>query len=364
MKIDTYHSTDTDFHKERLRWTDILHKTPGMLPRRYVFVLTNLCNLRCSFCFQEKERIEGSMTTEDWLRVVEQLPSYAAVTLTGGEPFMFEGFEEVFTAVVSRYPCNIISNGLLLTEDVIELLLAYDNFRVMSVSLDDIGNVVRGVKPKQWKKAEDMIRFFAELRNELQSNTLLDVKTVVLDQNVQSLLDVHRYCMETLRCDTHSFQFLKGSPMQHADFMFPMEDMFKTWEASLYEEWEVICRQMELIRQYNLKHNKTCYSHPKLFDLNSETPIQIHHAAFANVKLFTKEHYYPCKAPWESVHINVDGNLFPCMAIKMGNVKNQSLKDIITGEMFSRFKEIICTEGIVGGCNRCGYLRPKEHLLV
>ena len=365
MNTNTNLSTkDTAYHKERLRYTEILYETPGMLPRRYVFVLTNLCNLRCSFCFQVRRRIEGSMTTEDWLHVVEQLPSYAVVTLTGGEPFVFKGFEEVFKAVASRYPCNIISNGLLLTEDIIELLLAYDNFKVLSISVDDIGNVVRDVKPKQWKRVEEMMRHFAKRRNELQSDTLLDAKTIVLDQNAQSLLDIHRYCMETLHCDTHSFQFLKGSPMQHADFMFPMEDMFKTWEAPVYEKWETICQQMELVRQYNLQHNKVCYSHPKLFDLNSETLIWNNHSSFANVKQFVKDNYLSCKAPWESVHINVDGNLFPCMAIKMGNVKEQSLQDIIAGEVFNRFRDVIRAEGTVEGCNRCGYLCPKEHLFV
>lgn len=363
MGISTRQPKDTEFHNERLRWTEMLYGTPGMLPRRYVFVLTNLCNLRCSFCFQEKKRIKGSMTAKDWLHVVEQLPPYAAVTLTGGEPFVFKGFEEVFKALVTRHPCNIISNGLLLTDEHIELLLAQANFKVLSISIDDVGNVVRDVKPKQWKKAEEMMRRFVKRRNELQSHALLDAKTVVLDDNAESLLDIHRYCVETLHCDTHSFQFLKGSAMQHADFMFPMMDMFKTWEAPVYEKWETICRQMELIRRYNIQNNKLCYSHPRLFDLHSETPIKEGHASFVNVKRFVKEHYHPCRAPWESVHINVDGDLFPCMAIKMGNVKEQTLQDIIADDTFRRFRDTIRTEGTVEGCNRCGYLRPREDLL-
>lgn len=354
---------DTAYHTERLRYTDLLYNTPGMLPRRYVFVLTNLCNLRCSFCFQAKERIEGSMTTEDWLKLVKELPTYAAVTLTGGEPFVFKGFEEVFDAVASRYPCNIISNGLLLTEDKIELLLSYENFKVLSISVDDIGNIVRDIKPKQWEKAEALMRHFAKRKNELQSDALLDAKTVILDQNAEFLLDIHRYCMETLRCDTHSFQFLKGSPMQHADFMFPLEDMFKTWEAPVYERWETICHQMELIREYNLQHNKLCFNHPKVFDLTSQTPIRNDHASFVNLQLFVKDNYHPCKAPWESVHINVDGNLFPCMAIKMGNVKEQSLQEIITSDIFGQFRDVIRTQGTVQGCNRCGYLHPKEGMV-
>ena len=362
MSITTGLSTDTDFHKERLRWTDIAYETPGMLPHRYVFVLTNLCNLRCSFCFQVRRHIEESMSTEDWLQVIDQLPPYASVTLTGGEPFMFRGFMKVFETVASRYPCNIISNGLLLTEDLIELLLGYDNFKVLSISVDDIGNIVRDVRPRQWKKTEEKIRRFLERRNELQMDTLLDTKTMVLDQNAESLFEIHRYCLETLHCDTHSFQFLKGSPMQHADFMFPFEDMFKAWVAPVYEKWEMICKQMELVRRYNLENDKICYTHPKLFDLKSEKLIRNNHSSSFNVRAFVKANYHLCKAPWESVHINVDGDLFPCMAIKMGNVKEETIRDIISGDIFSRFRDVIRSEGTVEGCNRCGYLRLKEHL--
>ena len=48
------------------------------------------------------------------------------------------------------------------------------------------------------------------------------------------------------------------------------------------------------------------------------------------------------------------------MAISMGNVKKQPLKDIIHGETFKRFKKIIKDKGTVSACNRCGYLEPLK----
>ena len=47
------------------------------------------------------------------------------------------------------------------------------------------------------------------------------------------------------------------------------------------------------------------------------------------------------------------------MAISMGNVKHQTLKDIIHGELFKKFKKNIKDNGTVRACNRCGYLEPK-----
>ena len=44
----------------------------------------------------------------------------------------------------------------------------------------------------------------------------------------------------------------------------------------------------------------------------------------------------------------------------MGNVKEQKLTDIISSSVFREFKDTIREEGTVGGCNRCGYLLPKN----
>ena len=67
-----------------------------LMPRRYVLDLTNLCNLSCTFCFQERKKREDRMTTENWLNVLDQIPKNSRITLTGGDPFMFKDFEKIF----------------------------------------------------------------------------------------------------------------------------------------------------------------------------------------------------------------------------------------------------------------------------
>ena len=79
-----------------------------------------------------------------------------------------------------------------------------------------------------------------------------------------------------------------------------------------------------------------------------------------NNKKHDPKHFSTCRAPWASVHINVDGNLFPCMAIPMGNVKRNKLSEIIFSNEFKKFRNIIKQKGTVNGCNRCGWLKSKE----
>jgi len=239
------------YHLQHKVHTHVSYMFPGLLPHRYVFILTNLCNLRCSFCFQEKDARKDSMKTQDWLNLAKQLPRYACVTLTGGEPFVFKGFNDVFDYVAPRFQCNIITNGLLFTKERIDYLLSFPKLRVVAVSVDNIGNTLRDVKPQDWAKAEEMMRYFRKRRDELGSECVLDAKTVVLDENSENLLDIHRYCIEDLGCDHHSFQFLKGSPTQHSDIMFKTDDILKKSHAPVYKKFETIKSQLEKVRQYN-----------------------------------------------------------------------------------------------------------------
>lgn len=349
----------SSFHNKHELITNKIFSGELIMPHRYVFVLTNLCNLDCSFCFQDRDRRDDAMTTDDWLKVVDQLPEYARVTFTGGEPLAFKDFEVIVSAVAKKHDCNMITNGLLLSEKKIDFILSKKNFKVLSISIDDIGNLNRDVKPRQWEKLVSQINYFHKRKAELNSDCVLDIKTVVLDKNAKDLLTIHKYSVETLGANTHAFQFLKGSHLQHSDKMHDMVEMYATSHAPTYEHFDVILEQLELVRQYNQHSPCNAFVHPKICDLSSADPIP--KVSYINSERFRPKDFQACKFPWSSVHINVDGNLFPCIAVSMGNVKNTALEDIITGELFTEFKDAL-SKHLVEGCNRCGWIRPNPKL--
>ena len=349
---------DTEFHKRQERLTEQIYQTKGMLPSRYVFILTNLCNLRCDFCFQEKKPRADAMTTEDWINLSKQLPDYARITLTGGEPLMFKGFEEVFREVADKFDCNIITNGLLLTEKEIDFLLSFPKFKVLSISIDNIGNTIRGVGPQQWEYLIKILNYFVRRKRELNHECVLDIKTMVLDENADELFNIYKTLQEKLQPDTFSFQLLKGSPIQHADYMFTFENILEKSHAFVYNKWEMIKKQLEKIKRYNTENDKIAFLHPKLCSLTSEEPLS--NIDLLNEEEYKNENFQSCKFPWSSVHINVDGHLFPCLAVSVGNVKEKPLKEIIEDKNMQKFRNLIKECGTVEACNRCGWLRVKE----
>ena len=352
MNINENH---TPYHLRRIKYAKKNFGSES-LPHRYVFILTNKCNLACSFCFQERKNNSMALQLNDWIKVVNQMPDYAHVTLTGGEPLVFKEFNKIFNEIDKKFTTNIISNGLLINDNYIELFTNSKNFEIFSISIDDIGNINRKVRPDHWNRMLENLKKFKKKATEKKKKITFDAKTVVLDTNANDLFKIYKYLKEEVGFDTHSFQFLKGSIVQHADIMFPYSDIFNKYDSYEYENFGQIIEQLELVRQYNQKNNQKSYVHPNWIDLNSDVSIYDQNYQILNKKEHEKNDFKPCKAPWESIHINVDGNVFPCLAVKVGNVRENSIKEIVLGEKFLDFKNDLIKERSFGACARCGYL--------
>ena len=357
------------FSNDLAKFRKKAYQEDNLMPKRYCLVLTNLCNLACDFCYQIRKKQKSSLNSNDWINLIKQLPENSRVTLTGGEPLVFKNFKDVFLETVKRHECNLICNGLLLSEEIIDLLLSQKNFKILSVSVDNRNNTIRkGANIKEtkwdekWAHAEKMMRYFQKRKKELNHSTcVLDSKTVVLDENADNLLDVHKYCIEDLHCDTHSFQFLKGSPILGCDFMYKFDSIFDKSKAYKYKKWDSIKEQLNLVKKYNFKNKKVGFLHPKVDELvGDENPIDDKKLDLLNETDHKKEKFLPCAQPWSSVHINVDGTVFPCLAVSTGNIQDKNIKDIIYGEEFKKFRNTIRKEGTVEACNRCGWLQPNH----
>ena len=246
--------TAAQYYKRQVEYTQKAFEKNDLMPRRYVLVLTNLCNLSCTFCFQERKKREDRMTTENWLNVLDQIPKNSRITLTGGDPFMFKDFEKIFKRANEVAETNMITNGLLITDQKIEKLLNEKNFKVLAISIDTIGNYNRDVKKKDWKKLVNQLNKFVTLRDKNRIQTALDIKTVILDENIDDLFKIHKFATEKLKADTHSFMLLKGAEIQHSDLMFKFEEIHRETEAYQYKKFDKLVDQLNKIKEYDEKY--------------------------------------------------------------------------------------------------------------
>ena len=283
-------------------------------------------------------------------------------TIHKDSPSYSVGFKpsKIFKKANIENETNIVSNGLLLTEKISSALLSEKNFKVLGISIDEIGGANRGFKTGQWDLLTNNILNFKKKRDRLNHDCAIDIKTVVLEENIKDLSSMSKFVFENLKADTHSIQLLKGAEIQHSDLMFDYQKIHTKYKAYKYKNFNLLIDELEKIREYNLKNNKKAYLHPNVIPLNSENKINYDQYSFLNNENHDSNNYDTCYSPWTSVHVNVDGNLFPCMAVSMGNVKKDTLKKIIFSDIFKKFKDEIRNNKTINGCNRCGWLKCKK----
>tara|TARA_Y100000590_G_C15613036_1_gene974605 strand:- start:170 stop:1234 length:1065 start_codon:yes stop_codon:yes gene_type:complete len=352
---------NTDYHqlREAVRNRNYEKDSP---PSRVVMVITNKCNLDCYFCFQDRKTLPNAMKSEDWIKFLDTLETNSHLTITGGEPLVFKGFDKIFLHAAKRHTINLICNGTFLTKKFVDILLSAKNFKVLSISIDTIGNTNRDVKPAQYEKMKESLNYFRTLRNKLGHKAIFDTKTVVIDDNAKDLFKIYKHCKDELNSDTHSFQFLKGSPIQHADKEFPYEQIFDTPDPVIYKNINFMAEEFDKVREYCLSTGSKCYTHPSFINFSDKDQdfLKILDKKY-NKYDFVPENYKKCKGPWESVHVNADGKIFPCLATSFGDVRDfKNMDDIFQSEKAKKFRNLIREKGTIPACHRCGYLKINE----
>jgi radical SAM protein with 4Fe4S-binding SPASM domain len=108
--------------------------------------ITDLCNLRCQHCYQDDFSREKDLDWPELKRIADHLTATiknwartACIHLTGGEPFLKP---ELFALLncLDQNPAveelGIITNGLLLDEEIVKRLSAFSKLKKIKISLD------------------------------------------------------------------------------------------------------------------------------------------------------------------------------------------------------------------------------------
>lgn len=93
--------------------------------RRFPLVLmlepTERCNLACSGCgriLEYRDSLDRSLSVEECLKAVDEVGA-PTVTVTGGEPLLHTGIEQIVAGIISRRKhVHLCTNGLLLQKSI------------------------------------------------------------------------------------------------------------------------------------------------------------------------------------------------------------------------------------------------------
>lgn len=328
------------------------------IPLRYFLELTYRCNLSCPYCYVGNERNKNELTTDEWKKVIDQLPFYSIATLVGGEPLIRTDFTEIFAYCSKRImnKVHVVSNGILINDEIIKAFIKY-KLLLLSVSLDGYGKTHDTNRGKEG--IFDKIVSNLENLKSKKKNQMIDIKTIVLENNLDDLPKLYKLCTD-MGFEFLSVSFLRNNNWKQSSVLqesfipefnenYPIKPYFDIEHfKEIYREIESIKGKTKLRFSPKFEYSKNPpEAIEKFFSLAESTPIQ--------------EIYAPCKFPYNNTFINPEGYIYPCLSQKIGNVKERSIKEIFNMPNYCCFrKNLKANGGVFGACQMCCELSLKQ----
>ena len=334
----------------------------ALIPLRYFFELTYRCNLNCPYCYVGTERKKNELTTDEWFKIIDQIPFYSFVTLVGGEPLVRSDFCDILFRCAKKTlgKMNVVTNGILMNDEIIDAFIK-SKMMLLSVSLDgweknhDINRAKDGIFDKIKSNLDNL--------NDRKKRPMVDIKTIVLKNNLEDILKLYEYCTDS-GFEFLSVSFLRNNNLKQNSVLRDNlgEEFYKTnYPIEQYfnqDEFEKIFREINKIR----KHSKTRIRFsPKFDDDNWDRELEKIRNFFGKKNdMHPSEIYYPCKYPYSNMMINPQGDVYPCLSVKIGNVKDRKIKDVFNDPKFKCFRNNLKYSKAFTSCQMCCELTVKD----
>lgn len=328
----------------------------ALVPLRYYFELTHLCNLNCPYCYVGESRKKDELTTQEWFKVIDQIPFYSFVTLVGGEPLLRKDFIPILekTAKKTLGKLNVVSNGLLINDEIIDAFIR-TKMMLLSVSLDGYGQTHDKNRAKEGA-FDNVISNLERLNSKKEGKhgkPMVDIKTIVLENNLDDLPKVYKLCDE-MNFDFLSVSFLRNHNLKQNSVLrtefgeefyaqkYPIKPYFDMEHfKEVYKQIEEMSKKSRVKIRFAPKFNN---SNPlpqieKFYNYPQDKPVQ--------------EIYEPCMSPFSNVMINPQGDVYPCLSVKMGNVRQKSMQEIFNIPKYCCFRKNLKYSKVFESCQMC-----------
>ncbi|MBL8029302.1 MAG: radical SAM protein [Fibrobacteres bacterium] len=333
-------------------------------PEGIDLLLTDRCNLRCKMCDQWNPDISRTknisslesqeLELDHWIRVIDECKPYnPVITLVGGEVLLYKGFDAIVRKLSEEnMNWTLVTNGLILDRKLV-LLKKYPP-KEITISLDgpeDIHDEIRSYKGLYAK----VISNIETIRQQLKS-TGIRLHTVMTRHNLPYLLNwvdsvnhkitgisnwkfIHLQSIDAGTLDRRKQFCRENFNVVHSAFdgyMLPSEIIPAAADVLEYK------RQLTL-KDYNFK---TSFS-PDFSD-NS-----IHQYYCEKNKLLKEKYNGKCDALWSVCAIYSNGDVHICQDLKIGSIKETSVKLAFNSAMSKLMREKYIKSGTFPGCSSC-----------
>ncbi|MDH6306612.1 radical SAM enzyme (rSAM/lipoprotein system) [Parabacteroides sp. PF5-5] len=266
------------------------------------------CNISCQHCGSDCRVVadQPDMPVEDFLKVVDSItphvnPNKVLVIFTGGEALVRKDIEVCGLELYRRgYPWGIVSNGLYLTRERLDSLLA-SGLHSITISLDGFEEAHNWLRchPKSYEKALNAVRMLVE-----EKEIAWDIVTCA---NKKNIADLPAFKDFLLSIGVKNWRIFTIFPVGRASELPELQ-------LSNDEFTAVLDFIRETRKEGKIHVNYGCEG----FLGEYETEV--------------RDHFYQCNAGVSTASVLADGSISGCPSIRanfhQGNVYNDSFPEV------------------------------------
>jgi len=297
--------------------------------------------------------LNTELSYEDMIHILDEAKSCGVLgfTITGGEPLIHKRFIDIMKEIYKRdmMVFELNTNGFFITKDLLDEMKSFNMNPTIKISFDGVGyhDWMRNHKGAEEKAVEAMKLCIKE---GFETVAQINVNKV----NVNSMKD--------------TLDFLASLGLAWARFIptvkvprWAQNGKDNTFEITEYFDFVGDLVKYYITKDYNMDivfwHAIGVYPKDKKFEFG------ITH---------DEDTYYEerplCKGAYHMMAIGSNGNVYPCLQVEgtfeslgtfLGNIKTQSLHDLLTDSDYQRYMTMCVKEKTeyCKECRECKYLK-------
>jgi len=211
-------------------------------PTYAYLTITSLCNSRCNYCGMWENKKENEPTAEEWKRIIDDVATIGAVTLTfsGGEPFLRSDLFELASHAKSQGLLTmVVTNLSLFNTDHVEQIA--ENFDFIGISLDTTHpEMYTEIRGKDWlEQIKQNIHVLMDGLSSLQAETEVSAVVTISNRNADEIHELIHMVFDELNMDTITFNLIDPNGGPKAKEWIPTPEQLESFKQVVLDHKSV-----------------------------------------------------------------------------------------------------------------------------